>query len=56
MQESRKRAMAKYRKKCRQFAMTFYPGETDLLEHFERQENKTKYFKDLIRKDMEGRE
>lgn len=53
MSESRKRALANYRKKCRQFVMTFYPGETELLEHFEGQENKTKYLKDLIRRDME---
>lgn len=54
MQESKKRALAKYRKKCRQFVMTFYPGETELLEYFESQENKTKYLKDLVRKDMEN--
>lgn len=53
MSDSRKRAMAKYRKKCRQFVMTFYPCETELIEYFEHQENKTKYLKDLIRKDME---
>lgn len=56
MSDSRKKAVAKYRKKCRQFVMTFYPSETELLEHFEGQENKTKYLKDLIRNDMRAGE
>ena len=53
MLESKKRAIAKYRKtKCRQFVVTFYPTDSDILEYFEGIPNKTQYFKDKIREDM----
>lgn len=52
--DAQKRALAKYkREKTHPFSMRFFPAENDLWEHFCKQENRTKYLKDLIRKDME---
>lgn len=52
--EAEKKAKAKYRKKTPQVTVTFYPTETDLYNHISKQENKSGYIKDLIRKDMKG--
>lgn len=52
--EAQRRASLKYlREKVRTFQLRFYPSEADILEHFEAQEEKSKYLKRLIREDME---
>ena len=50
--EAQKRAEAKYRERVRSFNLKFYPSHADLLEHFEKQEDKAAYLRELIRKDM----
>lgn len=52
--DAQKRAESKYREKVRTFNLKFYPSHADLLEHFEKQEDKAAYIRELIRKDMEG--
>lgn len=52
MNEALRRAQNKYRKKCRQFLLLFYPTDADILEYFESIPNKSKYLKDKIREDM----
>lgn len=47
----------KYKKlKCKQICLWFRLGSYDdvLIEHLNRQENKTSYIKTLIRKDLEN--
>ncbi len=51
--ESTKRAKAKYRKKCKQLLIEFYPTETALIEHIQKQPQKQTYIKNLIRADIE---
>ncbi|MBR3689573.1 MAG: hypothetical protein IKL97_00525 [Eggerthellaceae bacterium] len=49
------RATDRYRKNnVRTFNLKFYPSHADILEHFEKQEDKAAYIRELIRKDMEG--
>lgn len=51
--EARLRAVKKYTKeKGKQFNLKFYPPDTDLWEHLQKQENKAGYIKALMRKDM----
>ena len=53
--EAQKRAQAKYKKsKVTQIGLSFYPSESDLLEHLREQPNKAGYIKELIRKDMQN--
>ena len=52
--EAQKRANEKYRKKnVKQAVVRFYPAEIDVWEHLQKQENKSGYIKELIRKDMQ---
>ena len=50
--EAQKRAKANYLKKVKKVTVEFYPTETDLIEHIEKQPKKQTYIKDLIREDM----
>lgn len=48
------RAVSNYRKKSvKRITTDFYPTEQDIWDHVQSQENKQRYIKDLIRKDME---
>lgn len=51
--EAQKRAKDKYMKSVKRFTVDFTPSETELKEHLDRQPNKQRYIKDLIRADME---
>ena len=50
--EAQKKARDKYNAKRQRLTIDFYPTESDLWEHINKQENKAGYIKDLIRKDM----
>ena len=52
--EAQRKARNKYNAQRKRIALDFGPTETDLWEHLNRQEKKTTYIKDLIRKDMKG--
>ena len=52
--EAQLKAVKKYNAKRQRLTLDFYPTESDLLEHINKQENKQGYIKDLIRKDMKG--
>ena len=52
MNESERKAKNKYRAKGKRMTIDFYPTETDLIEHIEKQPRKQSYIKNLIRKDM----
>lgn len=52
MTESEKQAKKKYLAKGKRLTIDFYPSESDLLEHINKQPKKQTYIKDLIRKDM----
>lgn len=54
MKEHERRAKNKYRAKGKRMTLDFYPTESDLVEHLEKQPKKQTYIKDLIRKDMES--
>ena len=54
MTEAHKRAKAKYREKVNRLSIDFYPTESDLWEHINKQDNKQGYIKFLVRKDMKG--
>lgn len=52
---AQKRASAKYDKeKMKRATVIFSPNELELYEHLCKQENKSGYIKELIRKDMES--
>lgn len=52
--EAQKRANAKYaREKVRNQLVKFYPKDSDIWDHLQKQPNKMGYIKDLIRRDME---
>lgn len=54
--DAQSRATEKYRREnVKSFNVKFFPGDADLLEWFQGQENKNRYLKNLIRADMEGR-
>ena len=51
--EAQKRAIQKYKaEKVKKVLLEFYPTETDLVEHLEKQRKKQTYIKNLIRADM----
>lgn len=51
--EAQKRASKKYREKGNRITIDFYPTESDLWDHIQKQPNKQGYIKNLIRADME---
>lgn len=52
--DAQKRANERYRKESvKQFAVRFYPADSDAWEHLQKQPNKAGYIKALIRADME---
>lgn len=51
--EAQLRARAKYKVKVKKVLLEFYPTETDLIDHLEKQAKKQTYIKQLIRADME---
>lgn len=51
--EAIKRAKDKYNQKVTKVSVEFYPQDADLLEKLREQENKQRYIKDLIRKDIQ---
>lgn len=52
--EAQKRAKAKYKsEKVKKVLIEFYPTETDLVEHLNKQDKKQTYIKNLIKADME---
>lgn len=53
MKEFERRAKNKYRAKGKRLTLDFYPTESDLVEHLEKQPRKQSYIKGLIRADME---
>ena len=51
--EAQKRADAKYKSdKVKNVLLEFYPTESDLIEHLNKQDKKQTYIKGLIREDM----
>lgn len=51
--EAQKRADRKYKaEKVKRLLLEFYPTDTDLLEHLNKQDKKQTYIKNLIREDM----
>lgn len=51
--EAQKRAKAKYKSdKVKSVLVEFYPTETDLVEHLNKQDKKQTYIKNLIKEDM----
>lgn len=50
--EAQKQAKRKYQKKVTRLSIDFYPTESDLIEHLEKQDKKITYIKNLIRADM----
>ena len=51
--EAQKKARKKYRESGKRLTVDFYPTETELFAHVDKQPNKQGYIKDLIRADME---
>ncbi len=56
MKESAKRAYAKYREKTSRINITFGINEQQIYKFICKQDNKSKYIKDLIRADMATKE
>ena len=56
MTEAQQRAKKKYLSKGKRITVDFYPTESDLIAHLEKQDKKQTYIKDLIRKDMQIKE
>jgi hypothetical protein len=52
---AQKRAKQKYQKKLKRITVEFYPAEAELVKQLESQPQKQTYIKDLIRKDIKGR-
>jgi hypothetical protein len=52
MTEAEKRAKKKYLAKGKRLTVDFYPSESDLIEHIEKQPQKQTYIKNLIREDI----
>ena len=50
--EAQKKALEKYRAKTKRFTVDFPPADAELWEHLQKQPNKQRYIKDLIREDM----
>lgn len=53
MSEANRRAVKKYLAKGWRFTIDFYPTDQALIDHVKAQDNKARYVKELIRKDME---
>jgi vacuolar-type H+-ATPase subunit E/Vma4 len=51
MTEASKRAKRKYFSKVKRITVDFYPTEQELIDHLEKQPQKTTYIKNLIRQD-----
>ena len=55
--DAQKRANNEYRKRSvKTYTLKFFPGDSDLYEWLQQQENKAQYLKDLMREDMESKE
>lgn len=55
--DAQKRANNEYRKRSvKTYTLKFFPGDADLYEWLQQQENKAQYLKDLMREDMESEE
>lgn len=55
LSEAQKRAKTKYRaNKVKTVYLEFYPTETDLIKHLDKQDKKQTYIKNLIREDMKN--
>ena len=50
--EAQKRAKKKYNQKVTKISLEFYPQDAELLQKVNEQENKQKYIKSLIEKDI----
>lgn len=48
------KAVKKYREKVKRITVDFYPSEEEIWNRVQAQDNKQRYIKDLIRKDMES--
>jgi hypothetical protein len=53
MSEALKKAKKKYKAKVKRFSIDFYPTETELYEHIQKQQKKQTYIKNLIRRDIQ---
>ena len=51
--DAQKAAKKKYKEKVKRITIDFYPSETELFEHVEKQPAKQTYIKNLIRLDIE---
>lgn len=52
MSEALKKAKRKYKSKVKRFSIDFYPTETELYEHIQKQPQKQTYIKNLIKTDI----
>ncbi len=52
MSEALKKAKRKYKSKVKRFSIDFYPTETELYEHIQKQPQKQTYLKNLIKTDI----
>lgn len=50
---AQKKANAKYKANVNRFTIDFPPTDAELWEHLQKQTNKQRYLKDLIKADME---
>lgn len=50
--EAEKKARRTYRAKTKRMTVDFYNTDAELVEHIEKQPEKQKYIKDLIREDI----
>ena len=51
--EAQRKANKKFKEKMKRIALDFYPSESALWDHVNKQPNKQGYIKGLIRADME---
>lgn len=55
MSDAQRKATERYRKaNVKTFNVKFFPADAEVLEYFQSKENRNRYIKDLIRKDMEA--
>lgn len=52
--DAQRKARDKYNAKRHRMTIDFYPTESDLWEHINKQDNKQGYIKSLVRRDMKG--
>ena len=50
--DAQKKALEKYKAKVKRLTVDFPPSDAELYDHLQKQPNKQRYIKDLIRKDM----